>query len=294
MLEIIISSISYRKFTMKKIKKLINIIGEFNFGEINSKSAEMSFYLLLSLFPFLMFTISTVAYIPIIHLNKYIDLLKNIMPESAYNLISSLIISAVENRSFSFTLMSFCLTVWALSNSLRALIKAMNKSYRIKENRSYIKRLILSFIFAIGLLLLIFSSAVFLVYGEKIGIFIFSLIKLDMFFIYIWNLFRLPIGILNVVIILMCLYKFIPSKNLTLKDVLPGAIISIIGWLIVSFLYSFYANSYARYEMIYGSIGGIIVLITWLYLSSWMILFGNEINVLFYNKRYKGGKTYGI
>jgi membrane protein len=294
MLEIIISSISYRNFIMKKIKNLISIISEFNFGEINSKSAEMSFYLLLSLFPFLMFTISTVAYIPIIHLNKYIDLLKNIMPESAYNLISSLIISAVENRSFSFILMSFCLTVWALSNSLRALIKAMNKSYRIKENRSYIKRLILSFIFAIGLLLLIFSSAVFLVYGEKIGIFIFSLIKLDMFFIYIWNLFRLPIGILTVVIILMCLYKFIPSKNLTLKDVLPGAIISIIGWLIVSFLYSFYANSYARYEMIYGSIGGIIVLITWLYLSSWMILFGNEINVLFYNKRYKGGKTYGI
>lgn len=263
-------------------KSLIKTINNANFGEINSKAAEMSFYLLLSLFPFLMFTIGSVVYIPIIHLNKYIAVLENIMPESAYNIISTLIYSAIENRSMSLLITSFFLTVWASSRGVRALIKAMNKSYRIIETRSYIRRMTISLIFTVGLLLLIFTSIIFIVYGEKIGFFLFGLIGLDRFFIDLWNILRYSAGISMIIVILICLYKFTPNKNISIKEAIPGAIVSTFGWLIVSFLYSFYANSYARYEMIYGSIGGIIVLITWLYLSSWMILLGAEVNAKLY------------
>ena len=124
--------------TVKK-DSIINVIKDSNIGEINSKAAEMSFYLLLSLFPFLMFSISSIVYIPIIHLNKYIMILENIMPESAYDLVSSLIYSAIDNRSMSLLITSFFLTVWASSRAVRSLIKAMNQSYRIKETRSYFK-----------------------------------------------------------------------------------------------------------------------------------------------------------
>lgn len=272
---------------MIKVEKdsIINIINKSNFGEINSKAAEISFYLLLSLFPFLMFMISSIVYIPIIHLNKYIALFENIMPESAYDLISILITSAIDNRSISLSITSFFLTVWASSRAVRALIRAINKSYRIKETRSYIKRMIISLIFTVGLLLLIFSSIIFLVYGEKIGFFLFGLIGLDNFFITIWDICRYSVGISTVIITLVCLYRFTPNKKVSIKDAMPGAIISTFGWLVVSFSYSFYTNSYARYEMIYGSIGGIIVLITWLYLSSWTILLGIEVNSLLYYRR---------
>ncbi|MEF9992669.1 MAG: YihY/virulence factor BrkB family protein [Romboutsia sp.] len=268
-------------------KSIKNIVKESNYSQINSKAAEMSFYLLLSLFPFLIFTISSIAYIPIIQWDKYIYLLQNIMPESAYDMVSSMIYSAIANRSISLLITSFFLTVWASSRAVTALIKGINKSYNIMETRSYIKIFVIALIFTIVLLLLIFSSMIFLVYGEKIGSFLFNLIGLDKIFIKVWNICRYTIGISTVIIILLNLYRYTPNKKISLKEAIPGAVVSTFGWIFISLSYSYYTNSYARYELIYGSLGGIIVLITWLYLSSWSILIGVEVNArLYFKNRY--------
>lgn len=269
------------------IKNIINVIKNSNYSEINSKAAEVSFYLLLSIFPFLIFTISSIVYIPIIHLNRYINLLKNIMPESAYNMVASIINSAIENRSFSFLLMSFFLTVWTTSRAVRALIKGINRSYNLIEDRSYFKVLKIALIFTIILLLLIFSSMIFLVFGEKIGYFIFNLIGLNKIFIGVWNICRYTIGVITVIIIFMSLYMYTPNKKIKVKEAIPGAVVSTFGWILVSLIYSYYTNYYANYEVIYGSIGGIIVLMTWIYLSSWAILIGFEVNSILYFRRNK-------
>ncbi|MBO3446177.1 MULTISPECIES: YihY/virulence factor BrkB family protein [Clostridia] len=272
---------------MVKVDKqnIKNIIQESNYSEINSKAAEMSFYLLLSLFPFLMFTISSIVYIPILHLNKYIGLVENIMPESAFVIVLSIINSARSSKSISFIIMSFFLTVWTSSRAVRAIIRGANKSYRVKETRSYIKVFIIGLLFTVGLLLLIFSSMIFLVYGEKIGYFLFDLIGLDNIFINIWDVCRYTIGIITIILILMNLYKHTPNQKLSTRESIPGAIIATFGWILVSFFYSYYSNYFANYEVIYGSIGGIIVLITWIYLSSWAILIGSEINARLYFRR---------
>ena len=86
----------------------------------------------------------------------------------------------------------------------------------------------------------------------------------------------------------MYLYKYTPNKKIKINDTIPGALISTIGWIIVSLFYSYYSNYYANYEIIYGSIGGIIALITWIYLSSWAILIGAEVNAkLYLMKQYR-------
>ncbi|MCR1824607.1 YihY/virulence factor BrkB family protein [Terrisporobacter muris] len=120
----------------KKIKFLMEYS---NYREINSKAAEMSFYLLLSFFPFLIFTISLVVYTPIIKLSKYIFLLKKILPLSAFNIVSSLIQSAIENRSFSFLILSFILAMYTMSRAVLSLIRGMNRSYNIRETRHNIE-----------------------------------------------------------------------------------------------------------------------------------------------------------
>lgn len=266
---------------MKKIdlKFFRNFSEKFNYNEINSKAAEMSFYLLLSIFPFLIFTISIIVYIPMLHLNKAILLIKNVIPESAFNIILSIINSAIENKSLGFLIFSFIFTLWTSSRGIRSLIIWMNKSYNVKETRSFVKVFMISFIFTITILVLIISSIILLVYGELIGYFIFNLIGLNRVFIYIWNILRYIVGVSTFIIILINLYKYTPNKKIKTKDVIPGAIIAALVWLLISFVYSYYANNISNYEVIYGSIGGIIVLITWLYLSSWSILIGLEVNV---------------
>ena len=273
---------------LKDYNKKFKFLMEYsNYREINSKAAEISFYLLLSFFPFLIFTLSLVVYTPIIKLSKYIYLLKKILPQSAFNVVSSLMQSAIENRSFSFLILSFILAMYTMSRAVLSLIRGMNKSYNIRETRPYFEVLFISLVFVIMIVVLIFTSMIFLVFGEKLGSFLFNIIGLDQYFMYIWNLCRHIVGIITVIIILMNLYKFTPNKKLSFKEVLPGAIVSTLCWLIASFCYSFYSNNFARYDIIYGSLGGIIVLMTWVYLSSWTILIGCEINARLYKRKIR-------
>lgn len=150
---------------MKKLntKYISDIIRKSNYIEINSKAAEISFYLLLFIFPFLIFTISTIVYIPTFTLNKSILIMKNIIPESAFNIIISIINSAIENKSLGFLISSFILTLWTSSRLIRTLIRWMNKSYNVKETRSFIKVSVISFIFTLSILVVIFSSTILLV-----------------------------------------------------------------------------------------------------------------------------------
>lgn len=272
----------------QKYNKKVRFIMEYsNYREINSKAAEISFYLLLSLFPFLIFTISLVVYTPLIKLSKYIFVLDKILPSSIFKIVSALTQSAIDNRSFNFLILSFILAMYTMSRAVLCLIRGMNKSYNIRETRPYFEVLFISLVFVIMLLVLIFISMIFLVFGENIGSFLFNLIGLDQYFMYIWNLCRYIIGIVTVIIILMNLYRFTPNKKLTFKEVMPGAVVSTFCWIIASFCYSFYSSNFARYDIIYGSLGGIIVLMTWVYLSSWTILIGCEINARLYKRKIR-------
>lgn len=281
------------KIARKLLQKKYNFekeYGQIEFGNINSRAAEVSFYLLLSLFPFLLFTISAVVFIPIIYLNRYILILQNLIPSSAFVILDGLIKSVIGNRSIKLLVSSFFLATWSMSKGVKSLIRGINRSYGVNENRSFFKVLFISIIFSIMLLLLILISMILLIGGEKIGTFAFDLIGLDKYFIYIWNILRYSIGVLFVIIILVILYTFMPNTHMQIKDSIPGAVVSTFLWLIVTYSYSFYVNNFSNYDVIYGSLGGIIVLITWLYLSSWTILAGSEINArLLYKKRNKIG-----
>ena len=272
------------------IYNLKNISKKLNYNEVNSKATEMSFYILLSIFPFLIFTISMAVYLPQLQLNKSIDIIQSIIPESAFHIVLPIINSAIDNKSLSLLILSFVFTLWTSSRAIRSLIRWMNKSYNVKESRSFINVFIISLIFKISIFVIIFSSTILLVFGELIGYFIFGLIGLNKVFMYIWNILRYVVGISTFIIILINLYKFTPNKKILTNDVLPGSIVATLVYLVISLAYSYYTNNFSNYNIIYGSIGGIIILITWLYLSSWSILIGHEVNVRLYFRRYKNKK----
>ncbi|SCH72373.1 MULTISPECIES: YihY/virulence factor BrkB family protein [unclassified Romboutsia] len=277
---------------MVKVTKenILEIIRKSRYSEINSKAAEIAFYLLLSLFPFLLFTINALAYIPIMQTNRYIYILEKIIPQGAFDIASSMIQSAIDNRSISLVITSFFLTIWTSSRAVRGLIRSINRAYNVKETRSYFKVFRIAMIFTIMLLILIFSSMIFLVFGERLGHFLLNYIGVDRVLINIWNMWRYLIGLSTMIIIFLSLYMYTPNKKVKIKDAIPGSIISTISWFFISYAYSYYASHFANYEVIYGSIGGVIILMTWMYLSSWAILIGSEVNAKLYlirNIRYK-------
>ena len=99
---------------------------------------------------------------------------------------------------------------------------------------------------------------------------------------------RYSIGIFVIIVVLVILYALAPNTRINAMDSIPGAVASTLLWIVVTYVYSFYVNNFSKYDVIYGSLGGVIVLITWIYLSSWTILIGSEVNArLLYKKRNK-------
>ena len=279
---------------VKKNIKKISIIrinfekkyGKVELSNITSRAAEVAFFMLLSLFPFLLFTISAIVFIPHIYLNKYITILSTIIPSSAFVVLEGLIRSIIKNRSIELLITSFFLATWSMSKAVKSLIRGVNRSYGVNETRSFFRVLFMSVIFIIMLLFMIIVSIFLLICGERIGKLVFDLIRLDKYFIYIWNICRYIVGISVIVIILVTLYTVMPNTNMKAKDSVYGAVVATLLWILVTYVYSFYVNNFATYDVIYGSLGGIIVLMTWIYLSSWTILIGSEVNArLMYKKR---------
>ena len=258
-----------------------------NLNDINSRAAAMSYYLLLSIFPFLIFMINLLGFIPIIHINKFLYSFDDLIPRTAFIMVQSIIDSAVSQKSISLTVMSFTFTLWSSSRAVRVFIKGINKSYNVLETRSFLKLIIISFYFTVELIVLIVSSMVFLLYGEKVGYVIFKFLGLSKIFIPTWNLFRYSFVIAITIWIVSSLFRYGPNKKIPLIEAMPGAILSIFGWILVSVVFSFYTNNFSNYQVIYGSIGGIIALLTWFYLSSWIMLLGCEINALIYYRRHR-------
>lgn len=119
---------------------------------------------------------------------------------------------------------------------------------------------------------------VLLVFGPQIGGWVAGKIGLGDAFNIFWNIARWPVIVLLVILAVACLYYFAPDVEQDWKWLTPGSVFTVIGWLIVSLGFSYYVNHFGSYNATYGSIGAVIILLTWMYLTGLFILIGGEIN----------------
>lgn len=129
-----------------------------------------------------------------------------------------------------------------------------------------------------SLALIILLALAMLVFGNVIGAHIISKIPFYKIIIFLWNMFRYAFVFIVMIFIFALIYMFAPAKRLKLKEVVPGAIFSTMGWIVVSFVFSFYINNFSNYSRFYGSLGAVFILMTWLFLISMIFILGVEIN----------------
>lgn len=165
-------------------------------------------------------------------------------------------------------------------------MKALNKAYDKEETRPYWKVKGISVLFTIVLALMILISFVLLIFGRMIGEALYKWTRLPGNFDMIWGIVQYVIPLCTLAFAFALLYLFTPNQRLKFKEVIPGAAFATIGWIVTSMLFSVYVNHFGSYTKTYGSIGGIIVLLTWLYLSSIVLVLGGEINATLHFDRF--------
>lgn len=256
------------------IKDLIQRIID---DEIPALASQLSYSLLLAFFPFLIFLMTLIGFSSIDREFVLLEMSK-VLPNSAYELVHNTALEILNTKNTNLLSFGIIFTMWTASSGFRSVIKGINKAYDEKEKRSLFKVIGISIISTLGLGFLIIITILLLVFGQIIGYILAKKVGFSYLFGVIWNVIRYVIILLSMILIFALMYRYIPSRRLKWREVIPGAIFTTIGWLIVSFGFAFYVNNFGNYSRVYGSIGAVIVLLTWLYLTSIIIIVGGEIN----------------
>ncbi len=280
------TKVKWSEFKSKNQKKpwfifISQFLKNISKNEITGSGAKLTYYFILSIFPFLIFLLSIISFTPLVG-EEVISTLVSILPNEAKSLISGIVNELVNSRSETLLSTSFILTLWTGSLGITGLFRSINKAYNVKETRPFWKHKMLSVIFTIALAALIIIVLLTLVFGEIIANQIFIYLGAEDFFYQFWRLMRIVVPLLSLITTFVGLYTIAPSttkgNRIKLRYALPGAIFTSVGWILASIVFSFYVRNFSNYTATYGSLGGIIILLVWLNLTNMIIVIGAEVN----------------
>ncbi len=261
------------------IKWMRHIVVKIKDDHVSAYAAQAAFFTFLSAVPFLMFLLTLLKYVPLdaIMLQENIS---DFLPSDIAITINTIIMEVYDKTSGTLLSISIIVLLWTAGKGILSLTRGLNSVHGIKETRNYfILRLISAFYIIVFAIMLIFTLG-FLVFGNHIFVFIcqyFPLLnKAASLIISVRTI--VSMGILT--FIFLVFYKVLPNKRCKLKQQLPGAVFSALGWMCCSFFFSVYISYSVNLSYMYGSLAGIIVAMLWLYFCMYIFFVGAEINEL--------------
>ncbi|MBD1382232.1 YihY/virulence factor BrkB family protein [Metabacillus arenae] len=258
------------------VKELIKRI---QLHETNDLAAVLAYYFLLSLFPLLIFLVALLPYFQV-EIGTALTFLDQYSPGESGGLLTEHVETILKEPNGGLLSFGIIGTLWSASNATNALIRALNKAFLVEETRPFWIIRLEAIVMTIGLVLTFVLTLILPVFGsiliESAGTFLPIIGENELFL----NFMRYILSFLMMCFVLMVLYYFAPNEKVRFKDVYLGAIIATVLWQVISLAFSFYVSQFGNFNATYGSIGGVIVLLTWLYLSGFSILIGGEINAI--------------
>ena len=267
----------------KSIKFSRNLIKEIKEDRVTGLAAEQAYYYLLALFPLLILLLSLLPYLNIDN-QTALDTIKTFMPAETMDVIEKNIINILSERNGGLLTFGFLGTIWSASNGMNAFIHSMNIAYDVEETRNFIKARLISIILTLGLVVAFIVMLGLPVFGKVIIDLVQQVIPIPEETQILFSLLRWVIAVVVISLVLAFLYRFAPNKSFPIKHVIPGAVTATVLWLGISLGFSFYVSNFANYSSTYGSLGGVIILMLWLYLSGLIFVIGGEINAILHRQ----------
>jgi membrane protein len=250
-------------------------------------AAQLAYLFLLSLFPFLIFSITLLAYTSITA-DDVINLVKRSVPLETTSIIADNIRSVLAGRNTGLLSFGAIAAIWTASNALNSIINVLDMSYDVTESRSFIKARAMAIALTFMMVPAILVSLLLPVFGEKIGRLVFSYMGLSSIFLTLWDVARWVLSFCIMTGVLAAVYYLAPNKRIKFKSVLAGALFTTVLWHIVSWGFSYYVDRIGHYSAVYGSLGGIIALMIWFYVVALLIILGGVLNSTLDSVRTQG------
>ncbi|SHJ97292.1 YihY/virulence factor BrkB family protein [Paramaledivibacter caminithermalis] len=259
---------------------LEEIIGRFKYHNISAYGAQLAYFFLLSLFPFIIFLIAILSHFSI-SLHGAFNILSKVVPKEAIIVINDYVEAYLPTRSINVLSISILATIWSASRAVNALINGLNNAYDVQETRGFLKKRLLAMLFTVLVALSIVLALTIPNMGMDFLLWLSKFVGLTSLAIKLWYYLRWFIIIFILFLVLGSLYLVAPNTNLKFKEIVPGTIFAIIGWIAISIGFSYFVNNFRNYTIVYGSLTTIIILMIWLYLSGIILILGGEMNSLY-------------
>lgn len=258
-------------------------LAEFKEDNLSDSAAALTYYSVLSVFPALIALVSLVSLVmdPKTIIDKATSLISSIGPASAVNTFKGPIDGLASNQGTGVVLLIVGLAsaLWTASGYVGAFMRASNRIYEVEEGRSFFKLRPLQLLVTLVLVLLQALVLIALVVTGPLARKVGSAIGAGDAAVTAWNYAKWPVLLLVVVLIFSVLYYASPNARLRgPKSVLPGAAIALLLWLVASVGFAFYVANFSSYNKTYGTLGGVIVFLVWLWITNLAILLGAEFN----------------
>ncbi|WP_337018286.1 YihY/virulence factor BrkB family protein [Oceanobacillus massiliensis] len=256
----------------------------FKENNVTMLAASLAYYFLLAIFPLLVVAFAIIPYFNISP-DEAMRLIKTVMPGELSSIFEENIASLVETPQGGLLTVGIIGTLWSASNGINAFIKASNEAYDVEETRSFIVVRLLDFILTLGMIVAIIVAILLPVFGDVILGFIVSFLGISSEMTVTLQILRYVVSIVVITALLMCLYHFAPNKKFPFKHVIPGALLASILWQAISLGFSIYISNFGNYSATYGSLGGIIILMIWFFLTGLILMTGAIVNVMYHRKQ---------
>jgi membrane protein len=267
--------------SLLRFQALKATVQEFQRDDALGLAAQLAYYLILALFPFILVLVSLMGTFGSEELaSEVLGYFRQVMPEEAYKIIETFTGNIISGDAKAPGLLSFGIlfTIWVASGAFAALINALNRAYDVQETRPFWKVRGIAILMTLGLSVLILAGVLLLVLGPQIGATIANVFGLGDLFLLVWDIARWPVALLFMVFTVALLYYFAPDVDQPFRWITPGGLIGVLLWVLASVAFNFYVSNFGSYNKTYGSIGAVIVLLLYLYISSLTILFGATLN----------------
>lgn len=283
-----------------RLQRLIDLgrtlIKKISDDDLSGLAAEMSYRFFLALFPFFIFVAAFAGFVTDIFdvqnpTDRIVEAIGDTIPEDAASVLREQLDSILAGTNPGLLSVGIIGAVWASASGINTVIKGMNRVYGVEEKRPIWRKYLL----ALGLTLLAGASIIVaflvLIVGQAAGVDIAKRMGLSGAATTLFTFVRWPFAVAAILLAIAFLYWATPNKKIPFRWITPGSVLFTAGWLIATYVFGVYVSNFGSYNSTYGALGGVVILLIWLYLTSFIMLLGAQINVVLEQQRAGGGPT---
>ncbi len=261
---------------------LIRLQREMGYDDCMGMAAQIAFYTMLGLFPFMIFLLSLIGNLPLGQALQpmVLDALKEQMPLEAANFVTNTVVNLLPDRNQGLLSFGLLASLWGASMAVGVLITTINRAYNIHQRRNIAIQKVMSIILVLVLSGMWLSSMTIILVGPHFTQQIFEFLGIASETNTFWTSIRLPMAFGLNLLALSILYYIAPEAKQKFRWILPGAVTAAVLWMGASQGFRYFLSNFGQYNKTYGSLAAVVILMVWLWLSGLVFLLGAEINAL--------------